>query len=163
MVTPAAPVDTVPEPERARLATAWAAAHYFVTLGRREWLFCAGQQAPEIERQLMADRYLFITAWNPPPGESDREANDDADERLQQRLREQELAFHPALGCNSRGEMVEDGWFVLDATAEQADALAREFGQGGTLFWEAGQPVRLRMMWPRPPQADGEPHTDWVG
>ena len=58
----------VPESERARLAAAWAAAHYFVTLGRKEWLFCTGLTAPEIERQVMADRYLFITAWNPPPG-----------------------------------------------------------------------------------------------
>lgn len=157
------PADTVPEPERARLATAWAAAHYFVTLGRREWLFCTGQRAPEIERQLMAERYLFITAWNPPPGEAERQANEDADQRLQRRLRQSELAFHPALGCNSRGEMVEPGWLVLDATPEQADALAREFGQGGTLFWAASGTVRLRMMWPRPPQANGDAHTDWVG
>lgn len=155
--------DSVPDAERARLATAWAAAHYFVTLGRREWLFCIGQTTPEIERQLMADRYLFITAWNPPPGEASREANDDAHHRLQQQLAALRLPHHPALGCDSRGGMVEYGWFVLDATVEQADALAREFGQGGTLFWPAGQTVRLRMMWPRPPQADGDPHTDWVG
>lgn len=158
-----APLDTVPEPERARLATAWAAAHYFVTLGRKEWLFCTGQHAPEIERQMMAERYLFITAWNPPPGESARELNDAAHERLQQRLHALALSFHPALGCNSQGGMVEYGLFVLDASLEQADALAREFGQGGTLYWQAGQPVRLRMMWPRPPQADGDAHTDWVG
>lgn len=153
----------VPEAERARLATAWAAAHYFVTVGRREWLFCTGLPAPEIERQLMADRYLFITAWNPPPGESAREANEAADERLQRRLREHGFSCHQALGCNSHGGAVEYGWLVLDADEAEADALAREFGQGGTLFWRAGEPVRLRMMWPRPPQADGQPHTDWVG
>jgi len=153
----------VPETERARLATAWAAAHYFVTVGRQEWLFCAGLTAPDVERQVMADRYLFITAWNPPPGESPRAANDAAQERLHARLQALGLSFHPALGCNSRGGMVEYGCVVLDATVEQADALAREFGQGGTLFWHAGEPVRLRMMWPRPPQADGDPHTDWVG
>ena len=84
-------------------------------------------------------------------------------ERLHARLHSLELAFHPALGCNNQGGMVEHGCLVLDASLDQADALAREFGQGGTLFWEAEAPVRLRMMWPRPPQADGDPHTDWVG
>ncbi len=153
----------VPAAERARLATAWAAAHYFVTIGRKEWLFCTGMTTPEIERQVMAERYLFITAWNPPPGDSPRHVNDAAQERLHARLQALGLSFHPALGCNSQGGMVEHGCLVLDATLEQADGLAREFGQGGTLFWHAEAPVRLRMMWPRPPQADGDPHTDWVG
>jgi hypothetical protein len=153
----------VPESERARLASAWAAAHYFVTLGRREWLFCTGLTAPEIERQLMADRYLFITAWNPPPGETPRADNDAAQARLEARVQALGLTLHPALGCDHRGGMAEYGCLVLDATLAQADALAREFGQGGTLCWSAGQPVRLRMMWPRPANADGDPHTDWVG
>ncbi len=153
----------VPDAERARLAIAWAAAHYFVTIGRKEWLFCAGLTTPEIERQVMADRYLFITAWNPPPGEASRADNDAAQARLEARVQALGLALHPALGCNSQGGMVEYGCLVLDATLAQADALAREFGQGGTLFWSAGEPVRLRMMWPRPAGADGDPHTDWVG
>jgi len=153
----------VPEAERARLAMAWAAAHYFVTVGRQEWLFRTGSTAPDVERQVMATRYLFITAWNPPPGEAPRPVNDVAQERLHARLHTLGLSFLPALGCNNQGGMVEHGCLVLDATLEQADALAREFGQGGTLFWHADTPVRLRMMWPRPPQADGDPHTDWVG
>ncbi len=153
----------VAEEERARLARAWAAAHYFVTVGRQEWLFRTGMTAPEVERQIMANRYLFITAWNPPPGETPRPDNDAAQERLHARLHALGLGFHPALGCDNRGGMVEHGCVVLDATLEQADALAREFGQGGTLFWQSGAPVRLRMMWPRPTQADDDPHTDWIG
>jgi hypothetical protein len=156
-------IDQVPEAERARLATAWAAAHYFVALGRQEWLFRTGLTAADVERQIMATRYLFITAWNPPPGDTSRPLNDAAQERLHARVQALGLSFHPALGCNSQGGMVEHGCLVLDATPEQADVLAREFGQGGTLFWQAGEPVRLRMMWPRPAQADGDPHTDWVG
>lgn len=156
-------LGAVPEAERARLAAAWAAAHYFVSVGRQEWLFRTGMTAPDVERQVMASRYLFITAWNPPPGDAPRPVNDAAQERLHARLHMLGLAFHPALGCNSQGGMVEHGCLVLDPSPEQADALAREFGQGGTLFWHADAPVRLRMMWPRPPQADDDPHTDWVG
>ncbi len=160
---PPATLHSVPEAERARLATAWAAAHYFVTVGREEWLFCVGMTAPDVERQLMAERYLFITAWNPPPGESPRAFNDEAHLRLQRRIEALGFDYHPSLGCNNQGGMVEHGWCVLDPTEAQADALALEFGQGGTLLWRAGEPVRLRMMWPRPPQADDEPHTDWMG
>ena len=147
----------VPESERARLAAAWAAAHYFVTLGRKEWLFCTGLTAPEIERQVMADRYLFITAWNPPPGETPRADNDAAQARLEARVQALGLSLHPALGCDNRGGMVEYGCLVLDATLAQADALAREFGQGGTLCWSTGEPVRLRMMRPRPAEAGDDP------
>ena len=111
----------------------------------------------------MADRYLFITAWNPPPGETPRADNDAAQARLEARVQALGLSLHPALGCDNRGGMVEYGCLVLDATLAQADALAREFGQGGTLCWSTGEPVRLRMMWPRPSEAGDDPYTDWVG
>ena len=70
------------------------------------------------------------------------------------------IVHAPAMG---RLDILEHGCLVLEATLAQADALAKEFGQGGTLCWSAGEPVRLRMMWPRPPQADDDPHTDWIG
>ena len=101
--------------------------------------------------------------WLEVCGDAPRPVNDAAQERLHARLHTLGLAFHPALGCNSQGGMVEHGCLVLDPSTEQADALARELGQGGTLFWHADAPVRLRMMWTRPPQADDDPHTDWVG
>ena len=51
---------------------------------------------------------------------------------------------------------------ILDTLA-QADALAREFGQGGTLCWSTGEPVRLRMMWPRPAEAGDDPLAELSG
>ncbi len=153
----------VPEAEAARLAAAWAAAHYFVTIGRQEWLFHVGQDAADIERQLPADRYLLITAWNPPPGEASRQANLDADERLRARLAAEGYAYHPALGCDGEGGATEHGWLVLEVPAERADALARAFGQGGILYWQRGEPVRLRMQWSRPADFQDVGHTDWAG
>ena len=58
---------------------------------------------------------------------------------------------------------VEHGWLVLDIGWDQADALARDFGQAGTLYWLAGEPVRLRMQAPRPDDAADDMFTDWTG
>ena len=103
------------------------------------------------------------TDETPQPGETPRADNDAAQARLEARVQALGLSLHPALGCDNRGGMVEYGCLVLDATLAQADALAREFGQGGTLCWSTGEPVRLRMMWPRPSEAGDDPYTDWVG
>lgn len=151
------------ETQRATLATAYALAHYFVTIGHREWLFGVGQTAADIERELGAQHYLFITAWNPPSKPATTAENLAADERLQARMKEAGFQHHSALGCNSQGGAVEYGWVVLDVPLESSDALAREFGQAGTLYWQRGEPVRLRMLWPQPAGIDEQPHIDWAG
>lgn len=145
------------------LARLYAAAHYFVVVGRKEWLFQVGQSAADVERQLGARSYQFVTAWNPrscPAGEA---RNLEAAQVLEQRLRETSLSIHRALGCNAQGGAVEHGWLVLDVGWDQADALARDFGQAGTLYWLAGEPVRLRMQAPRPHDAPDDMFTDWTG
>lgn len=157
------PQHSIPDTEKIRLAAAWAAAHYFVSIADRDWLFTIGRPAPDIERQLLAECYLFITAWNPPPGVQVIEANLTAAERLQARLQQAGLRHHPALACDASGGALERGWLVLDAPLPWSDALGRDFGQGGTLAWSQGEPVRLRMLWPRPAGASDDAHTDWVG
>lgn len=148
--------------QTAELATAYALAHYFVTIGHREWLFGVGQQAEDIERQLGASHYLFITAWNPPPEAASVAENMEADQRLQARLKESGLAHHSALGSDARGGAVEYGWVVLDVPLETGDAWAREFGQAGTLYWRHGEPVRLRMLWQRPANLPDQDFIDWA-
>ena len=146
----------------AELARAYAAAHYFVAIGHREWLFGVGQSAQDIERQLDAGSYLFITAWNPPSKAASTVQNMAADQLLQQRLRDGGYRHHSALGSNAQGGAVEYGWVVLDAPLETADAWAREFGQAGTLYWRHGEPVRLRMLCSCPPDLPDEPFIDWA-
>ena len=102
----------------AELARAYAAAHYFVTIGHREWLFGVGQSAQDIERQLGAGSYLFITAWNPPLQSTSTAENMAADQQLQLRLRESGFSHHSALGSNAQGGAVEYGWLVLDVPLE---------------------------------------------
>lgn len=151
------------EPQTAALATAYALAHYFVTIGHREWLFGVGQPAVDVERELGAGHYLFITAWNPPSAANSMADNLAADERLQARLKEAGFRHHSALGCNAQGGAVEYGWVVLEMPLESGDALAREFGQAGTLYWKRGEPVRLRMLSPRPADLAEQAHIDWAG
>ena len=154
----------VPDPELAvRLAMEYAAAHYFVSIGHREWLFGVGQRAGDIERELDAEHYLFITAWNPAPHFLDAEANQAADQRLRDHLEEAGYRHHSAIGSDGRGGAVEHGWMVLDVPLASGDAMAREFAQAGTLYWRRGDPVRLRMMYPRPAAASDDPHVDWAG
>ena len=83
-------------------------------------------------------------------------------QRLQQRLRESGYSHLSSLGSNAQGGAVEYGWVVLDPSLETADAWAREFGQAGTLYWRQGEPVRLRMLWPRPHDLPDGPFIDWA-
>jgi hypothetical protein len=147
----------------AGLATTYALAHYFVTVGHREWLFSVGQPAADIERELGAGCYLFITAWNPAPSAPTAGENRAADARLQAQLKETGFHHHSALGCNAQGGAVEHGRLVLDVPLETGDGLARDFGQAGVLYWRRGEPVRLRMMSPQPPETADRPHIDWAG
>ncbi|MFT4198095.1 MAG: DUF3293 domain-containing protein [Pseudoxanthomonas sp.] len=146
----------------ARLAAAYADAHYFVTIGRSEWLFQVGETATAIERQLQASSYLFVTAWNPHGRPAEDEHNREAGEALQARLQELGWPHLPALGCDSRGGAVEHGWLVLGTSPEQAEALGREFLQAGILHWRAGEPVHLRMLRPAPQDARDLPHVVWA-
>ena len=136
-----------------------AAEHGAVNLGQGFPDFAVPQRLVD---ELGAGQYLFITAWNPPPAEASTAENMAADQRLQLRLRESGYSLHSALGSNAQGGAVEYGWIVLDVPLETADAWAREFGQAGTLYWQQDQPVRLRMLWPRPQDLPDHPFTDWA-
>ena len=42
-------------------------------------------------------------------------------------------------------------------------ALARRFGQLGTLSWRRGEPIRLRMYTTRPVAVEAHDQIDWLG
>ncbi len=157
--------DNVPGSLRiAALADIYAGAHFFVVIGRREWLFHVGETPTDIERQIVAGSYLFITAWNPRSQVLSPEQNQAADERLRQRLAQCGCsAPHSAMACGNDGHATEQGWIATDLSLETADALAREFDQLGTLYWRHGEPVRMRMQSPMPAEFPGHPYIDWVG
>lgn len=167
--------------EAARLAQAWASARYVVhagvetlpltvdgadvslAIGSTLVPFAVGKTAPAVERRWPAQRYLFISAWNPAAMPVTAPQNQLADTRLQQHLRQRDLAMQAASACDGNGGHHESGWLVLQASVSQADRLARAFGQGGVLVWDAGQAVRLRMMWPKPTSAPDHVYIDGSG
>jgi hypothetical protein len=149
-------------PDIAALADAYLAARYSVAIDGRDWPLSVGRKAGEVERRLMAGSYLFLTAWNPASRPAPDAENRRADERLRDRFREFGHAAHPARGGDADGGNAEPGWLALDLPPAEADALAREFGQLGSLYWRRGEPLRLRMLAPRPAGYPGHPHLDWV-
>lgn len=152
-----------PPARMGELALAYLRADYFVALGRREWRFRIGDPVPDIEDVLQGARYLFITAWNPLSQDIGLDDNIELDQQLQVRLQQAGFQHHSALGGDSVGDHREHGWLVLDLPVPTADLLAREFRQAGVVYWQRGEPVRLRMQSPQPPHWQIHDCVDWTG
>jgi hypothetical protein len=144
------------------LAAAYAAAHYAVVLDGDAISLRVGEPAGDVEAYWTARSYAFITAWNPASRPLSEQANNLADARLVARLQALELPFHPAWASDHDREWRESGWLVANIAPEVLDTLAIEFGQAGVLYWEHGEPVRLRMSLHRPDDCPGRPCVDWA-
>lgn len=149
--------------DAAGLALAYAAAEYAVALDGDALPLRVGRPARDLEAYWPAQRYVFVSAWNPASQPHSDSANQAADERLVARLDAAGVQRHAAWAQDQAGQWREPGWLLADLDDAAADALAREFGQAGVLAWQRGEPVRLRMLIARPDAAAASEHTDWVG
>lgn len=149
--------------DAAQLASVYADALYAVVLDGDALQLQVGEQAIDVEAYWPARRYAFITAWNPASIPQPEAANDVADAELVAQLDALGIARQPAHAYDPRGRWREAGWLVVNVESHRLDALAREFGQAGVLDWGYGEPVRLRMLMPRPPHAPPLPYIDWAG
>ncbi len=147
--------------DASELATAYAAAVYAVVLDGDALSFRVGEPAVDVEAYWAARRYAFITAWNPASQPLADAANNAADARLVARLQSLDLSLHPAWAHDHDQQWRESGWLVSDIDVSVLDTLAVEFGQAGTLYWEHGEPVRLRMSMVAPADARSRPFVDW--
>lgn len=152
----------------AELADAYAVAAYAVRLDGDVLPLRVGEPARDLEAYWPAQRYVFITAWNPasqPPSDSTNEA---ADVALVARIDALGAARQSAFAEDGDGHWREPGWLVADLDLATADKLAREFGQAAVLTWQRGAPVRLRMLLTPPVgagsslDASAGAFTDWV-
>ena len=151
--------------DAAGLALAYAKADYAVRLDGDSLPLRVGEPAPDLEAYWPAQRYAFITAWNPASQPRPDEANAQADALLVALLDEAGAPRLPAWAAADDGAWREPGWLVADLDTGALDRLAVEFGQAGVLAWDRGAPVRLRMLLPRPaaPASPGpDAHTDWL-
>lgn len=122
-----------------------------------------GEPAPEIEAAFPdACRFGMLSAWNPlsiPRPEAENRAQD---ERLHAAIEDGGWqALHGFASAPDRNWR-EPNWIAIDIVEDALDALARRFGQLGTLHWHRGQAVRLRMDAARPPRVAPHPHVDWI-
>ncbi|HEV8694266.1 MAG TPA: DUF3293 domain-containing protein [Lysobacter sp.] len=144
------------------LVAAYASAEYAVVLDGDALQLHVGAPASDLEAYWPAQQYAFITAWNPASIPHSDAANETANEALVARLDAMGLPRQPAHAYDRTGEWREAGWLVTDIDTCALDLLAREFGQAGVLAWRYGEPVRLRMLLPKPPHAEAGGQIDWV-
>ena len=147
--------------DAAGLAAAFAQAEYAVVLDGDAIRLNVGRRADDLEAYWPAQRYGFITAWNPRSAPQSDAANETANAALVARLDAIGAARQPAHAFDKEGQWREAGWLVANVEPSLLDLLGREFGQAGVLAWAFGEPVQLRMLMPRP--ADVElVNVDWV-
>lgn len=104
----------------------------------------------------------MLSAWNPHSVEREDRINREQDELLQADLQKTGATVLPAFASAPNRTWREPSWLVFDTEPAQFDALARRYGQLGTLWWHAADPVRLRMYSPRPGGMAAEPNVDWI-
>ena len=144
------------------LAAAYADAEYAVVLDGDALQLRVGERAADLEAYWPAQRYAFITAWNPASIPHSDLANEAANLALVTRLDALGVARQPAHASDHRSAWRESGWLLVNLDSRLLNLLAREFGQAGVLDWAFGEPVRLRMLLPMPPRAQGDGHIEWV-
>lgn len=122
-----------------------------------------GLPAPALEL-LHPDFETFglLSAWNPHSVERSEADNRREDEVLHSQLRDNDLPFAPAFASAINRGWREPSWVVAGMRVAAFDALSRQFGQLGTLWWTRGQAVRLRVDAKRPGDFDHDPRIEWL-
>lgn len=151
-------------PERiASLMDAYLLAHYrWEDSGTWRWLR-VGEATPELEDAFPeAQRFALVSAWNPQSLERDKATNQREDAQLHRLLVEAAFDVRPAFSSAPDRSWREPSWLVVDIDHAALDGLARRFGQLGTLSWERGRVVRLRMDAAPPAGLGAFPCVDWL-
>jgi len=158
--------DTGPRLDAARIATLLAAyldAEYRWQHDGSWHDIVIGLPTPGLELAYpSATSFGLISAWNPHSVERDNEDNRRADDALHEALVASGHRFLPAFASAPNRTWREPSWLVMGMEPEPFDALARRFGQLGTLWWRPGQRVRLRMDVARPDEHPDDANVVWL-
>ncbi|WP_101926801.1 MULTISPECIES: DUF3293 domain-containing protein [Luteimonas] len=109
-----------------------------------------------------ATSFGLVSAWNPLSVMKSGVENRRADRLLEQSLVATGLPHIPAFASASDRSWREPSWIVFGMPVDSFDALGRNYGQLGTLWWQPDQAVRLRIDAARPPGLEGDQHVDWL-
>jgi hypothetical protein len=147
----------------AALVHDYLAARYRCGCGGQWHDIAIGAPAPEVERCFATTaQFGLLSAWNPMSNRRPGSENEAADDALRAALAETGNAGCRSLASAPDGGWEEPGWLVPGLAPPALDALARRFGQLGVLHWRRGEPVRLRILRPRPAGWRGPAPVDWV-
>lgn len=148
----------------AELLAAYCDADYRWELEAEWHPLAVGRPAHRLEQAFpQARRFGLLSAWNPQSVVLPDGINRTADEMLHAALLQSGLPFRPGFSSARNRSWREPSWVVMDMALPLFDALARRFGQLGTLSWCRGEPVRLRMYVARPAGIDADEAIDWLG
>ena len=122
-----------------------------------------GEHEPAVEAAFpQAGHFGLLSAWDPHSVERAAAVNQAADDTLHDWLHDSGLVHRPAFSSARDRRWREPSWLVADLPLQAFDALARRFGQLGTLWWPRGQRIRLRMYADRPADCGDDSSVDWV-
>lgn len=122
-----------------------------------------GLPAPAIELLYPdVDGFGLLSAWNPHSVERTEMANRDADRILHDALVASGHPFCAAFASAPNRSWREPSWVVMGFAVAGFDALSRQHGQLGTLWWTRGRPVRLRVDAARPGDFEDDEYIDWL-
>lgn len=140
------------------------AAEYKWEIDGRWWPIRIGEHAHELDAAFPdAARFGMMTASNPGFLPRSDEENRIADRELQCTLDRLDLRYRPGFAMARNRSWRAQNWLVIDPGEPAFNALARRFGQVGTLLWRRETPVKLRMRAMRPATVAEHPHVDWIG
>lgn len=77
---------------------------------------------------------LFITAWNPMGNPTDRESNELANRRLEQKLLDQGFNVIDGYGESPDGKWREDSFFVYPISEEKSIELCQSYLQNAVVY-----------------------------
>lgn len=147
----------------ATLLDAYYAAEYRWELDGEWRQIRIGQKAPELEAFFPhSRRFGLLSAWDPQSIPRAEAVNRRADEELHAALLTSELPFRPGFSSAPNRSWREPSWVVMDMPDQEFDRLALRYGQLGTLVWNRGEPVGLRMYASQPLMAKDRAHVEWA-
>jgi len=122
-----------------------------------------GEPTPELAREFPDARHFgLLSAWDPYSIPRPEPVNRKADDLLEKDILDSGLRFRAAFSSAANRTWREPSWLVMDMAAADFDALSRRYGQLASLYWAAGERVRLRVDAAKPAGYATNDAIDWL-
>ncbi|QYR52191.1 DUF3293 domain-containing protein [Lysobacter soyae] len=155
-------MDIIEPPESTRaLVDAFLETAYIAECDDGQVEIAIGHLAAQLEARVAGKCLGFITAWNPGAERLSDEENNAADRDLVHVIDSHRVERFPMHAVSPDGVWFEAGWLVSDVSRVTLDQWARRFGQLGTLWWQRGHAVKLRVYHPKIAHSDNV-FIDWI-